>query len=76
MHAVILHEAGRVDAEEIGDLAARSRLIFEAGGAVPMYAVLAVCGSSFEAMNQAAELRRLARQKSEVGSQRSVGERE
>ncbi len=39
-------------------------------------AVLAVCGSSFEAINQAAELRRVARQKSEFRDQKSAGERE
>ena len=58
MHAVILHESGRIDAEDVAELAARSRLVFEAGGAVPMYAVLALCDTWFLALNKAAEFRK------------------
>jgi hypothetical protein len=75
MHAVILHAGGRIDAEDIGELAARSLAVWRSGGVVPAYVVLSLCDSGFQAMNKAAEFRKERRNQPRENAENTEGER-
>ena len=61
MHAVVLHEGGRIDALDIGEAARVDALVWRGGGEVRKYTVLALCDSLPAAVGKAGEFRKEAR---------------
>lgn len=72
--AVVLHASGRVDAERVGDLAARTRLIYRSAMAPPMYSLLELCDAQVEAQELAAKVR--VERKKAKEAMRAVGDHE
>lgn len=63
MHAVILHENGRIDAELLAALVQRSRMIYQAGGVPSKYTILELCETQTAAGETAQRMRKDRRER-------------
>lgn len=66
MHAVVLHENGRIDAEDLVALCRRGKLLYDAGMQPAKYAVLELCEHQTQAGVRAQELRRMRRERQRI----------